>query len=288
MPTPQQIDPTRTRTLRAQYSRKMLQTLTALRKEITLEIGTKNIFDLSVKTSSPLTPSRIVGNLTFNQYRFLTDEQKLKAFEEWITLAIQSKILFFEGDSIWTKQYIQSAWRKGVTRAWIDANRHKLLDENDFYQGTKANFLQTAFGAPESLSKIQFLATRSFNGMKGLTDSMKSQLNFILAQGIAEGRGPRYVARLMNEQIAGMSRRRALTIARTEIIAAHAEGMLDSFERLGISEVEAEVEFSTAGDDRVCSQCASLEGETYTIKEARGIIPVHPNCRCSWIGVVKV
>ena len=42
-------------------------------------------------------------------------------------------------------------------------------------------------------------------------------------------------------------------------------------------------EWSTAGDDMVCPSCGELEGVIMTVKEARGLLPYHPNCRCSWI-----
>lgn len=48
----------------------------------------------------------------------------------------------------------------------------------------------------------------------------------------------------------------------------------------GAYNVHVRAEFSTAGDDRVCSVCAGLEGEIYTLDEAADLIPVHPNCRC--------
>jgi hypothetical protein len=51
--------------------------------------------------------------------------------------------------------------------------------------------------------------------------------------------------------------------------------------------VEADVEHQTAGDSRVCPQCASLQGTRYTIAEARGVVPVHPRCRCAWKPVVE-
>ena len=37
----------------------------------------------------------------------------------------------------------------------------------------------------------------------------------------------------------------------------------------------------TVGDDRVCDICESYEGNTYTLAEARALIPAHPNCRCT-------
>lgn len=34
-----------------------------------------------------------------------------------------------------------------------------------------------------------------------------------------------------------------------------------------------------------CPQCLPLDGQVFTIKEARGLIPRHVNCRCSWASV---
>jgi SPP1 gp7 family putative phage head morphogenesis protein len=115
---------------------------------------------------------------------------------------------------------------------------------------------------------------------------MSSQLDMILADGMANGRGPREIARDMAKRVDGITKKRALVIARTEIIHAHAEGQLDSMETLGVSKTTAAVEFATAGDEKVCPRCAALEGKEYTIKQAHGVIPVHPNCRCAWIPLV--
>ena len=71
-------------------------------------------------------------------------------------------------------------------------------------------------------------------------------------------------------------------IARTEVIAAHAEGQLDAYSVLGVKQVKVQAEWLTAGDDLVCPLCADLDGEVMSIDEARGLIPRHPLCRCAW------
>ena len=72
-------------------------------------------------------------------------------------------------------------------------------------------------------------------------------------------------------------------LARTEIIRSHSEGTLNMFELAGIEEVELQAEFLTAGDERVCPICDSMAGKIYELKDAHGVIPVHPNCRCTWL-----
>jgi hypothetical protein len=61
-------------------------------------------------------------------------------------------------------------------------------------------------------------------------------------------------------------------------IHAHAEGQLDAFDRLGIKDLGIQAEWSTAGDERVCPLCQGYEGKIMPISEARGMIPLHPNC----------
>jgi ribosomal protein L44E len=43
------------------------------------------------------------------------------------------------------------------------------------------------------------------------------------------------------------------------------------------------LEVLTAGDDDVCPICEELALRTYSISEARGVLPAHPECRCIWI-----
>jgi SPP1 gp7 family putative phage head morphogenesis protein len=112
---------------------------------------------------------------------------------------------------------------------------------------------------------------------------MGTQLSRILANGLLQGSSPYEIAREMTKTISGLSNSRAMSIARTETIAAHAEAQLNAFKELGIKEVGLKVEWSTAGDELVCPQCEPLEGIVLTIDEARGLIPLHANCRCMWI-----
>jgi len=44
------------------------------------------------------------------------------------------------------------------------------------------------------------------------------------------------------------------------------------------------VNSQTAGDDRVCIVCQDISAEgPYTLAEAQGLLPAHPNCRCAWV-----
>lgn len=233
-------------------------------------------------------------NVERGAYMFNTNSQKLQVFRKWLNEQMEQGLLSVEamGDP-WTVYYIDSAYKKGIEHAFIEAKRKMMIRAgtpsvgHQGFSGMKAMFLMQAFAAPERLSKVRFLATRAYEELRGVSATMAQQLNRALADGLTKGQSPRHIARLMAKSIDGLTKSRALLIARTEIIAAHAEGQLDAFQQLGVEKIKLYAEWSTAGDDKVCAECGANEGKQFTIEEARGQIPKHPNCRCAWLPVEK-
>lgn len=277
-------DPTRTLAIQRRWIADNQRRAKALIQALVQWLVTDDALGLKNAKKTPL--DRILN--VEREFQFLSDPGKLEAFNAWFKQQVEADILSPAAGAIagqpWTTDYIESSYKRGVTNAFAasrDASGGARFDA-----GQQA-FIQEAFNQPETLSKIQLLAQRSFENLKGVTATMSSQMNQILAQGIADGRGPRELAKEMSEKIASLTRSRANTIARTEIIHAHAEGQLDSYERLGIDELGLFAEWSTAGDDRVCPDCFAREGQVFTVEEARNLIPLHPNCRCTWIPSLK-
>lgn len=275
------VDPSRTTMLRRQFIVEMNKRFGAVKKDVKELIVDLDAFGL--KESKPMT-----FMVEKQAYRFMTDDRKIEEFNKWLQVRIDQKVLSVNHEgSPWTAKYVESAYRQGMMRAYTDTRKEALAESLDFYKGSKEEFLRSAFNQPETLAKVRFLGTRSFEELKGVTSAMAQQMNRVLANGIAQGQGPEKISRAMANTISGINRTRARVIARTETIAAHAEGQLDAFEDLGVKELGIIVEWSTAGDSKVCSKCAPLEGTTMSVKEARGLIPKHPNCRCTWIPAKK-
>jgi SPP1 gp7 family putative phage head morphogenesis protein len=293
------MDPSRTVLIRRQFEAEVKRRLRELKREIEAFLVTEDELGLQEHRGYKLNWSKREVNLCLKllhgdnfaanarRYEFLTNDRKLETFNEWLQTMIDGKVLGVgRGENAWTAKYITSAYRQGINRAYIQGYSTKLSKQVDFLTGTtRAQFLRSTFNQPELASKVRLLGTRTFNGMEGFTRSMKSDLNRILADGLVNGRSARKIARDMYQRIDGLTKSRALTIARTEVIHAQAEGQLDGLQALGIESVTAEVEWSTAGDELVCPRCAAMNGKEYTIDEARGLIPLHPNCRCAWIPV---
>lgn len=176
--------------------------------------------------------------------------------------------------SSWANIYIDTAYQKGIRDAYA-------------YMGlTPPGGLSAAFGMPIHADRVGLIYTRNYAALEGITSSMDQRISRILAQGIAEGRSPNDIAGDIEDQV-DIGITRARTLARSEIMSAHAEASLNSFREAGIEGVSVLAEFATAEDDAVCPECEDLEGKEFNLDEAEGMIPVHPNCRCTFIPVVQ-
>jgi len=185
-------------------------------------------------------------------------------------------------------------YKRGVVRARQELKRAGYKVPTLAETGGIGIAMQQPFHA----ERVSLLYNRTFDDVKGITNAMSGQISRVLSQGMAEGKGPREIARLLTRTITGPSgdlgltdtlgrfipaKRRARMLARTETIRAHADATLEEYKSWRVEGVVVKAELTTAGDDRVCVTCQGLEGTTYTIDEAQGIIPVHVNCRCIFL-----
>jgi len=108
-------------------------------------------------------------------------------------------------------------------------------------------------------------------------------LSHALAEGFEEGEDMRKLAKRVRDTFNNCDRVRSILIARTETIMASNEGALLGYQESGVVE---KVEFYAALDERLCDDCNDMHGEVFNLAEAHGIIPLHPDCRCTWIPII--
>lgn len=277
------VDPTATIVLRRRYIADLNRRFKRLEKLIREALIEDDALGLS--PSDFQTQARRPGKRAF---AFTRSDDKVSAFMAWLKRASNNEVLgIVEGtplnraaQSSWQNVYIESAYQKGLSRA---ASKIKATGAS-----VQDSWIQGAMYRPIHADRIGLVYTRAFSDLEGITRAMDTAISRALAQGLAEGRNSRDIAKTLTEKVKSIGRTRAARLARTEVIAAHAEASLNGYEEAGAEGVEAEVEFTTAGDNKVCPKCRELEGQTYTLKQARGIIPVHPNCRCAWNPIITI
>lgn len=280
-------DPTRTTSIRVAFEQEVNRRFAELRKIITRAIVGLDVMGLTPPPAvAPSEVFRTNRDPRVGQFDFPRDAQKVDAFMQWIRGETWRVILGVEqgtkvassGASAWSSVYLRTAYQKGVAQAAAEMRG----------SGVKVapRWVDTAFGRPVHADRAGLIFTRAYDSLRGVTEEMDRQMSEVLARGIAEGRGVQDIARELNDRVDKVGRTRARTIARTEVIRAHADASLNSYKEAGLAGVRVRAEWSTAGDDAVCEDCADNEGRDFTIEEAEGMIPMHPNCRCAFLPVV--
>ena len=310
------VDPTHTLSTRRRFVADIDKRFRALKKEVIEHIEAGSL----LKRDNPFGGFTI--NVTASEWRSRYDPDRIPEFLEWLEEQNNKFILSKSGSGIqvfssqttplfpgqasfdaktqtttrvlggvegrWTDVHIRSAYQKGVQQARINL-RKQGIDIPSFE--STAEGLSGVFNAPFHADRVQLAFTQTYSGLQGVTKAMEAPIARTIALGMAEGRNPKALAREIARikgtiDKAGLNRAR--TLARTEVIRAHHGANIAEFRAIGIEEVIIKAEWLTAGDNRVCPRCESLEGQIFKLDEIEPMIPLHPNCRCLLDGQVKI
>lgn len=200
----------------------------------------------------------------------------------------------------YTSTYLRRAYSRGLALANMDARQHDLgtTDGDELPDPTDLVTRDDHQGALAGL----YLAT--YDDIQRAVDETRSSVARTLASGLAANWGVREMADELTGRVDAVGQTRTATIANTRVVDTVNEAILTRGEALGVTEVGVAPEtvpeddggedgtdarWATAGDTRVCEECAALSGETYSIQAVRrGDAPrpvrdTHPRCRCRYL-----
>lgn len=296
-----QYDPTRTTTLRNAFVRAVNRRFALIARAVRIAVAEEDVFGLRQPgTYQITTPGR-------EAFAFPRSSDKIESFMQWLNLQVDRELLQttqFQriGASIeqaWTNQYVYDSYKRGAMRSRYELNKAGYAVPTVGESGG----IEAILSSPFHMDRVGVLYTRTFSDLKGITAQMDTQISRVLAQGIADGDNPNLLARKLVATINGSgmgdlaitdtlgrfipAQRRAQTLARTEIIRAHHQANMQEYKNWAVDNFQVIAEFITAGDDRVCTECAGYHGNQYNLETAEHLIPVHPSCRCIIIPVRK-
>ena len=220
------------------------------------------------------------------EFEFTRTDAKVGAFMDWLRdqelaqgLTVrQGARISQAAENAWTATYVESSYVRGLNQA---ASRLRGAGAR-----VEQRWVDAAFRRPIHADRLGIAYTRTFSELKGITDAMDQQISRVLAEGLGSGAGPLDIARSINNRVDKIGITRARMLARTEVINAHADATLNTYKEAGLEGVDVVAEWLTAVD--ACPECVALEEQgPYSIEQARGMIPVHPNCRCAWAPLVR-
>jgi len=297
------VDPTRTMGLRRQFlaevNRRFNWLATVIHRAIVdkdvfglLGGGAENITTLQLPAAkfslSPEDALRVVRERAFD---FPRTADKVDAFMDWLEEMEQRSVLevthrpgAIRGvEEAWSDVFVRSAYQKGIQQSRAEL-RKAGYDIPKFSPDPQQD-MAIAFNQPFHADRVGALYTRTFRDLQGITRAMDAQISRTLAQGLVEGRSPLQIARSLTDRVKKIGRTRARTLARTEITRAHHSANVAEARAAGVLGVRIVAEWLTAGFDvcPICEGLASRNNGIYSIDEIEGLIPVHPNCRCSFL-----
>lgn len=166
--------------------------------------------------------SSVAINTTYYEYQI--DTARYNAINDFINRLLYDEILqSITGDMPprWFFQsYLESSFNRGISDALRDIQMQSQpeLVTQEIAQQIQA--LSPDDYSPQAIQSLGLVYARVFNEMKGLTDSMKTDLAETLTRGMASGLGIRAISADIKKRV-GVGFSRAQRIARTEILGAY-------------------------------------------------------------------
>ena len=163
-------------------------------------------------------------------------------------------------------------------RVWADRN----LGRFGFTTTAPPQSNAKPYYLPPEQRMIDMYEAKALSEIKGLTGYQATNLKREMLEGFKAGETINQLTRRV-KSVTGKSTSKAITIARTETLAAGNAAAKERYQNAGVEMVE----WVAAYDDRVCPECEGKHGNTYPIDEAPEL-PIHPNCRCTLVPLVTV
>ena len=234
---------------------------------------------------------------------WLSIEKKRLSKQRWAATRIRRGLRESIRDTIYSLRQFGIA---GVGD--IELSQEPIEDAyKDIYEKVGVEFAQASFRAFKSRKDEsavndywvqymrEFAVTESGERIKEVTKTTLSRIRRVIEQGVTEGAGIDVIAREM-ERSTAVSRARATTIARTEIISASNRGSLLGMESTG---VQMRKEWVSTRDARTRDDHVAVDGQLVEQNEGFNVggeelkYPGDPmgsagnviNCRCAVAGV---
>lgn len=297
----ERVDPTRTTSLRSQFTRDMGKRFNELVRYTKIAVVKRDCFALrKLKVMQ-------MANVTEEEFDRDSYAEEIALFLLWlqrqVDLGILTKTQFLQIGRIvsqsWTDGYIKDAYTRGIIRA-----RQEMIKAGMSIPSIEASGgIEAILANMNHTQRLNLLYSSVFNELQGVTDAMRNQISQVLSLAMIAGKSPSQIAKEIKAVIDGTNmtelgitkilgkfipaKLRAEMIARTETIRAFHQAAVEEYRQWGVLGIEVLGEWRTAHDGKVCPNCASMEGKVFTLNEIEFMIPAHPFCRCFVIPVIK-
>lgn len=139
--------------------------------------------------------------------------------------------------------------------------------------------ISAEFNIPTPPEVVQALIDNTGDRIKRVSTDLQGEIMRVVRESALNGLAIRGTTRAIDEAT-GFGPIRSRMIARTESLRAFNLAAEFRYEGHGI---ERQIWLSAADPPRVDKDCLNLDGNSYPVRGNHPPMPLHPNCRCTWI-----
>lgn len=143
------------------------------------------------------------------------------------------------------------------------------------------SFTMLKAGTFKSVLKEPWRGGNFSDRLWGNRDNLAQSLNSIVLNGIGSGKTITEMAVKLDGMMSN-GLYNSYRLVRTETMHYLNQATLMAYKDRGVKRVE----YLAAEDERTCETCGPLDGQIFEIGKAP-ILPIHPNCRCTYIPVIE-
>lgn len=186
-----------------------------------------------------------------------------------------------EGDlPDWVNKRVKDAYRKGGNRGESE------LKKIGIDLGIPVSVLLLSRSAGQDTFK--HMQKNIGHDMHQMFTTVTTQVKRNASNAVQAGQDKDGIIDSINDRIEKKGETPSRTLAHTQVVKAHNEGLAVAYKHTGVTDVQAidEAIWVTAGDSRVCPLCRELADRgPMDIDHVRSLLPRHPNCRCTFTPV---
>lgn len=177
-------------------------------------------------------------------------------------------------------------------------NKAEIQLKDSFIKGSKRVIDNSGdtmkIDEPVNDEVISLIRNQQTEYYDNLTMAQSKRVNQIIKKGFDDGLTDEKIAEQIESSIKEISSKRALRIARTEVVKTHTIGQVETMHQAGIEYYN----YITSNDSKVSKICKKHQGpkgreRIYNVAMAGSLdnpLPVlnsHPNCRCAAVAYIK-
>jgi hypothetical protein len=214
---------------------------------------------------------------------WLPSAEKLRSFGSWLKDSARD---LWSGVGEDLAGISQLAFRRGAGRSFDEARAGHFIDPS-FRPAAKEQFVDGVLRDQGNRDRLDLLRKKVGDEAANHRDSVVEKVDRAVNDGVAAGKSRAEVWKDVATTI-DREESSAVTTVGDEVVRGHAEGQVAGFEEAGVTELFPLMEWTVHPElskSGVCPRCRAMKGTVWTITDARGKIPLHRRCKCSWRAV---